>query len=112
MSKNAEKMTMIGILFFLAVIAVTLFILGNFKIAWIIIIIGAAILGILLVYKGRSGKLTLSLDQTDVMQFKSMFSEKSSKELKAIYAKRLNGEYRDEAIEAVRQILVERRELT
>jgi hypothetical protein len=101
-----------GIFIVFFVVAAILFLTGNVKIAWVVIVIGAVIIGFVLVSQNRKqDKSAPTLDQDDVTQFKISFSEKSTKELIAIYVKRGTDEYRAEAIEAVRQILVERKEL-
>jgi len=113
MSTNKQEWIQNGIFIVFFVVAVILFMTGNSKIAWIVIMTGVVIIGFLLIsQKRKQDKSDRSLDQREVAQFKTMFSEKSLNELKAIYAKRLTDEYRSETIEAVRQILVERRELT
>lgn len=51
------------------------------------------------------------INQKDLAQLRETFSSRSTQDLKAIYAKRNPEEYRPEALEAVRCILVERGEL-
>jgi hypothetical protein len=113
MSRHNQDWIQNGILVAFIVVAAILFLTNNAKIAWLVIVIGVVTLGILLVSRMRKrDKSARTLDQKDIAQFKILFSEKSAGELKTIYAKRATDEYQDEAIEAVRQILVERRELT
>jgi ABC-type bacteriocin/lantibiotic exporter with double-glycine peptidase domain len=101
-----------GIFIFFFVVAAILFLTGNAKIAGIVIVIGAVIIGfILLSQKRKRDRSAQPLDQKEVAKFKTLFSQKLSGELKAIYAKRVTDEYQAEAIEAVRKILVERSEL-
>ena len=112
MSTNKQEQIQTGIFIIFFIVAVILFMTGNAKIALIVIVIGVVILGFLLVsQKRKQDKSAGTLDQKDVAQFKTSFSEKSTKELISIYVKRGTDEYRSEAIEAVRQILVDRKEL-
>jgi cell division protein FtsW (lipid II flippase) len=113
MSTNKQEWIQNGIIIVFFVVAAVLFLTGNAKISLIVIMIGVVILGFFLVsQKRKKDKSAGTLDQRDVAQFKKSFSEKATGELKTIYAKRVTDEYQDEAIEAARQILVERRELT
>jgi cell division protein FtsW (lipid II flippase) len=112
MNTNKQALIQNGILIVFFTVAAILFLIGNANIAWIVIVIGVVILGFFLVsQKRKTNKSAGTLDQKDVAQFKTSFSEKSTKELIAIYAKRVTDEYQDEAIEAVRLILMERQEL-
>lgn len=109
MAKNIQGNIATGIFITCTVVAVILFIPGNVKISIVIIVIGIVVPGLIFASrKSKQDRSELRLDHREVAQFKKMLSKKTSKELKALYAQRIADNYRPEAIEAIRQILVER----
>lgn len=112
MVRNIQGNFATGIIIAYTVIAVILFQPGNVKISSVIIMIGIVILGLIFVSRiSKRDRSTQRLNHREVAQFKKMLLKKTSKELEVLFTECIADNYRAEAIEAVRQILVERMRL-